>query len=83
MVRNIDRMVRDGLVERRPDPRDARLSRVHLTERGRALRDELAPRAMEVNDRTLGRLTAGEGRTLLRLLRKAARRGANVERRSA
>jgi DNA-binding MarR family transcriptional regulator len=70
MVRTIDRLVRDGLVTRVPDPADARLSRINLTERGRALRDELVPMAVAVNEATLGRLTEGEGRTLRRLLTK-------------
>jgi DNA-binding MarR family transcriptional regulator len=70
MVRTIDRMVRDGLVTRMPDPDDGRLSRIRLTERGRSLRDELVPLAMAVNDAILQRLTATEGRTLRRLLTK-------------
>ena len=70
MVRTIDRMVRDGLVLRMPDSDDGRLSRIHLTERGRSLRDELVPLAMAVNDAILQRLTAAEGRTLRRLLTK-------------
>ena len=70
MVRTIDRMVRDGLVERRPDSTDARISRIHLTDRGRGLRDELVPKAVAVNERMLARLSASEGRTLLRLLAK-------------
>ena len=70
MVRTIDRMVRDGLVERRPDSTDARISRIQLTDRGRGLRDELIPKAVAVNERMLARLSASEGRTLLRLLAK-------------
>ena len=70
MVRTIDRMARDGLVERRPDPNDGRISRIYLTKRGRALRDELVPRAEAVNERTLARLRADEGPTLLRLLKE-------------
>jgi len=70
MVRTIDRMVRDGLVIRMPDSDDGRLSRIHLTERGSSLRDELVPLAMSVNDAILQRLTANEGRTLRRLLTK-------------
>ena len=70
MVRTIDRMVRDGLVERRPDSTDARISRILLTDRGRGMRDELIPKAVAVNDRMLARLSASEGRTLLRLLAK-------------
>jgi DNA-binding MarR family transcriptional regulator len=70
MVRTIDRMVRDGLVTRDRDPADARISRINLTQSGRALRDELVPRAAAVNASNLARLTASEGRTLRRLLAK-------------
>jgi DNA-binding MarR family transcriptional regulator len=72
MVRTIDRMVRDGLVTRVPDPHDGRASRIHLTERGRSLRDQLVPKAVAVNATNLGRLTASQGRTLQRLLRRLA-----------
>ena len=70
MVRTIDRMVRDGLVTRVADPGDGRVSRIHLTDRGRSLRDELVPKAVTVNATTLGRLSTSEGRTLRRLLVK-------------
>jgi len=70
MVRTIDRLVRDGLVTRVPDPADGRLSRIHLTERGRSLRDELVPMAVAVNEATLSRLTEGEGKALRRILTK-------------
>lgn len=70
MVRNIDRMVRDGLVRREGDPDDGRISRIYLTDRGRSLRDQLIPKAAAVNAATMQRLTASEGRTLRRLLGK-------------
>src|SRR5205814_6376886 len=70
MVRTIDRMVRDGLVTRLPDPDDGRVTRIRLTERGRSLRDELVPKAAAVNARSLGRMTESEGKTLRRLLGK-------------
>jgi DNA-binding MarR family transcriptional regulator len=70
VVRTIDRMVRDGLVARAPDPHDARLSRIHLTERGLTLRDELVPHAIAVNEVFLQRMTPREGASLLRLLTK-------------
>lgn len=73
MVRTIDRMVRDGLVRRVPDPDDGRISRISLTERGRALRDELVPRAVAVNQANLDRLSPAEGRTLRRLLSRLTR----------
>ena len=37
LVRLLDRLVEHGLVERRPDPRDRRANRLHLTARGRQL----------------------------------------------
>jgi DNA-binding MarR family transcriptional regulator len=68
VARTVDRMVRDGLVERRPDPKDGRITRILLTERGRSLRDQLVPRADEVNQRNLARLRPSERRGLSRLL---------------
>ena len=70
MVRTIDRMVRDGLVARVSDPRDGRVSRIYLTDRGRSLRNVLIPEALAVNELVSGRLTPTETRTLRRLLAK-------------
>lgn len=70
MVRTIDRMVRDGLVTRAPDPGDGRISRIHLTDRGRSMRHALIPNAMAVNARYLARLAETERRALRRLLGK-------------
>src|SRR5712671_1723851 len=75
VVRTIDRMVRDGLVTRAPDPDDGRLSRIYLTERARSLRDELVPLAAAVNGEILNGLTTNEARTLRRLLTKLATHG--------
>lgn len=70
MVRTIDRMERDGLVTRSPDPRDRRAIRISLTERGSALRDELVPLAAGVNRAATAALTDHEVITLRRLLAK-------------
>lgn len=70
MVRNLDRMERDGLVRRERDPRDRRRSRIFLTERGRALRDLLVPSAIAVNEAATAPLTADERRVLPDLLRR-------------
>ncbi|HEV7809324.1 MAG TPA: MarR family winged helix-turn-helix transcriptional regulator [Candidatus Limnocylindrales bacterium] len=78
MVRTIDRMVRDGLVTRAPDPDDGRLSRIYLTERARSLRDELVPLAAALNGEILSGLTATEARTLRRLLTKLAANGGSA-----
>jgi len=41
LVRLLDRLVEQGLVERRHDPRDRRANRLHLTAAGRQLVDDL------------------------------------------
>jgi MarR family transcriptional regulator for hemolysin len=41
LVRLLDRLVEQGLLERRPDPRDRRANRLFLTRRGRQLVDDL------------------------------------------
>jgi DNA-binding MarR family transcriptional regulator len=68
MVRTIDRMERDGLVTRTPDPNDRRASRITLTERGWNLRDALIPLAADVNTEATHSLTEDEVATLRRLL---------------
>ena len=70
MVRTIDRMERDGLVVRTPDPTDGRASRITLTERGWALRDALVPLAAGVNATATETLTDDEVEILKRLLAK-------------
>ncbi len=41
LVRLLDRLVEHGLLERRPDPKDRRTNRLHLTKAGRRLVDDL------------------------------------------
>ena len=68
MVRTIDRMERDGLVTRTPDPNDGRASRITLTDRGWTLRDQLVPLADGVNRLATAALTDEEVATLRGLL---------------
>ncbi len=49
MVRSIDRMERDGLVRRVRNEHDRRQINILLTEKGRALRDQLVPCALAGN----------------------------------
>jgi len=70
MVGTIDRLERDGLVTRAPDPNDGRASRIRLTQRGWALRDALVPLADGVNRAGAAALTEHEVATLRRLLAK-------------
>jgi len=41
LVRLLDRLVEHGLLERRPDPKDRRANKLHLTKAGRQLVDDL------------------------------------------
>ena len=66
----VDRAERDGVVERRADPRDRRLSRVYLTSKGKALITELLPLHAEHIGELLGALDTTERRELRRLLGK-------------
>jgi DNA-binding MarR family transcriptional regulator len=66
----VDRAERDGVVERRADPRDRRLSRVFLTAKGRELITQILPlHATHVGDLLAG-LDVLERRELRRLLGK-------------
>lgn len=59
-----------GLVERRPDPADARSFRVHLTEEGRGLEGPVLRRWRRAEEKTFGGLEPSERRELGRLLNK-------------
>lgn len=59
-----------GLVERCPDPADARSFRVYLTEEGRGLEGPVLRRWNRAEERTFGGLDPSERRELGRLLNK-------------
>jgi DNA-binding MarR family transcriptional regulator len=70
VARTIDRMVRDGLVRREPHPHDGRATRIRLTPRALALRDELAAESMAGNQLAARVLSIDELETLKTLLRR-------------
>jgi MarR family transcriptional regulator, organic hydroperoxide resistance regulator len=70
MVRAIDRMERDGLVRRKRNAQDRRQSNIYLTERGRALRDQLIPCAISGNALATQGLTGAEVAQFVALLRR-------------
>jgi DNA-binding MarR family transcriptional regulator len=67
-VSMIRRLVRDGLVERRPDPTDARKVRIVLTPRARRLQARLMPYVAEVNEIALRGISAIDRETVRRVL---------------
>jgi DNA-binding MarR family transcriptional regulator len=70
VARTIDRMVRDGLVRREPHPHDGRATRIRLTPRALALREQLAAESMAGNQLAARVLSAEELETLKTLLRR-------------
>jgi DNA-binding MarR family transcriptional regulator len=66
----VDRLVARGLAEARSDPQDSRRLTIALTQTGRALVERATPVAQEITHTTLVPLSAGERRTIVRLLGK-------------
>ncbi|HEX5505421.1 MAG TPA: MarR family transcriptional regulator [Thermomicrobiales bacterium] len=79
VTRAAQRMEAAGLVTRHPDPGDARLVRVRLTARGRALRGVIPAALRRVTDDALRGLTAGERAELERLLERVRRNLAGAD----
>lgn len=66
----VDRLVRRGLLETRPDPEDGRRLLVALSEDGAALTVRFTPIAFAISDETLAPLEAEERATFLSLLNR-------------
>ena len=77
VANTLKRMMRDGLIERVPDPDDRRQVRIYLTARGRALEPLLTASAEETNEAALAGFTAEERQRFLALVWKAVQ---NLER---
>ena len=60
-------------VQRQTDEADARVTRLSLTAKGRAIYDEIAPLALQLEQQFLNTLTPGEQRSFDALLTKLAR----------
>jgi DNA-binding MarR family transcriptional regulator len=71
LVRHLDTLAHEGLVERRRDERDRRVARVYLTRAGRKRLDELHAVAKEMDGELRELLSPREvevlGRTLMRI----------------
>jgi DNA-binding MarR family transcriptional regulator len=66
----IDRLIGQGLVERRRDPESKRTVRIALTKRGREVFERVAPAHLANEDRLLAALSDAERQVLEELLRK-------------
>ena len=80
LTKMLHSMEKAGLVRRRPDAADARLTRVELTDAGRAEEKEMRTAAAEYVNATIGTLPEDDRRDLARLLEAL---GATIERAAA
>lgn len=71
VTRLMDRLVRDGLVDRQPDAADRRVVRTFLTEAGRALLQAIDAPLIATHRAQFAALSDAELSTLITLLRKA------------
>ena len=70
VTKMLRRLERCGLVSRRQDSEDARSFRVYLTDEGRALEEPVVLCWERVEEKALAGMSAGERRSLRRLLTK-------------
>lgn len=68
VTKMLTRMEAARLVERRRDPQDARVSRVYLTEQGRALEDSVSAAVLGTDEQMLRGFTLEERLLLRRML---------------
>lgn len=68
LVRLVDRLCDQGLIERRPHPTDRRANRLYLTDKGRETLTHLAPLGREITADVLGATTEMEAEVLLESL---------------
>jgi DNA-binding MarR family transcriptional regulator len=68
MAHALQRMERDELIQRSPDPEDRRRARITLTERARALESSLTQAVREVNAAASRDFTDEEAITCMRLV---------------
>lgn len=68
----LDRMEEKGLIEKRSDPTDKRVSRIHLTSSAREMNSGLAHARQEANQELLAKLSLEEKLLLKRILKDLA-----------
>lgn len=70
IANTLARMERDGLIERRADPRDGRSQSIHLTPKALAMREPATAAARAVNEEALAGLSEKERLAFLDLARR-------------
>lgn len=70
--RAVNRMLKEGYIERAPDPDDGRQAKLTITLSGRKLHKRVATQMEHTQEKVLNALTPGERKTLVKLLHKTA-----------
>jgi len=70
LCRMVDRLQEAGLVERRANPADRRAWLLHLTDKARALLEEMRPMAFSLFDDAMAGLDSAERSDLFRMLER-------------
>ena len=73
MAYTLQRMERDGLIERTPDPADGRRSFISLTRRARELQETLASAARAVNETATQGMSDDAVDTLMKTMQQMIR----------
>ena len=68
MANTLDRMERDDLVRRQPDPADRRRATVHLTQRALEMRDAIMGRARKIASQAVDKFTIAEQEQFFNML---------------
>ncbi|WGS60038.1 MarR family winged helix-turn-helix transcriptional regulator [Vibrio lentus] len=69
-TRTLDKLEKLDLVERRADPNSRRSFRIYLTEKGKALEEQLVPIPIRLNKELMNELDAEEQQQMIKLLQK-------------
>jgi DNA-binding MarR family transcriptional regulator len=77
--RAVHRMIKEGFLDRAPDPDDGRQARLRITPSGRDLHVKISGYLRRRQDAVLGKLTPEERQTLSALLTKAALHAAELD----
>lgn len=75
VTRLLDRLEKQGLIQRLRDEKDRRIVRAGITDKGLSLLDEIDPPVDRVLRESLGHLGEKDLQTLVRLLERARERG--------
>jgi DNA-binding MarR family transcriptional regulator len=79
MVRIVDRMEADGLLERRPDPEDRRARCLFLTAKGRSLLDEVWRLAEETRAEVFAGVARADREVFMKVLEQLHRNAGGLE----